>query len=86
MIRTEYGQTKFRADSSSELKADFSCIVKSLKDFFMEDEGMQEEQAEEEIRKEVENALAFKDEEIPEKLDELLGMILDLLKGGKADE
>lgn len=87
MIRTERGETMIMADSRGEIFADFCCIVESLKKFFMEDEGKTKEQAKEEVMEMVE--VAFSVEEDSDKSDELkemLGEILGLLKGGKADE
>lgn len=87
MIKTLYGQTTIMADSRSEIKADFCCIVKSLIQFFMEEEGMSKEQAKEEVMEMIETTFTFEeDDETDDKLKEKLEELLEILKGRKADE
>lgn len=89
MIRTEYGKTTIRAILNAEVRADFCCIVKSIQQYLMEDEDATKEQAKEEILEMVEKVFSFEDDDNDDEHDELaevLTELLDLLKGGKADE
>ena len=90
MIRTEYGQTTIGAIATAEVKADFCCIVTSIKEYFVEEEDMTKEQAKEEVFKMVERAFEYENkEEDNDKTDELMGLLEELLKTmkeGKKDE